>query len=109
LKWGHGGVAAGWFSGMRAIARPARRASAESSVLHYFARSGPTKEAHRRAFYRSDGLLRSVAGRGHARCLRVTLPRGLSNQPKRAAVADHSSPTHKGTIREGLGPARPHG
>jgi hypothetical protein len=27
------------------------------------ARSGPTKEAHRRAIYRSDGLLRSVAGR----------------------------------------------
>src|SRR6266511_2983417 len=29
----------------------------ESSVLHDFAQSGPTKEAHRRAIYRSDGIL----------------------------------------------------
>jgi hypothetical protein len=35
---------------------------AESSVLLFFARSGPTKEAHRRAMNRSGGLLRSVAG-----------------------------------------------
>jgi hypothetical protein len=44
-------------------ARPA--GPAESSVLRDSARSGPTREAHRRAFYRSDGLLRSGAGRGH--------------------------------------------
>jgi hypothetical protein len=35
---------------------------AQSSVFHNFARSGPTKEAHRRALNRSGGLLRSVAG-----------------------------------------------
>jgi hypothetical protein len=39
--------------GMRA--RPA--GPAQSSALHNFARSGPTKEAHRRAIYRSGGLL----------------------------------------------------
>ena len=40
--------AASWFSEMRAKrARPA--GPAQSSALHYFARSGPTKEAHRRA------------------------------------------------------------
>jgi hypothetical protein len=41
-------------------ARPAR--PAQSSVFHNFARRGPTKEAHRRALNRPDGLLRSVAG-----------------------------------------------
>jgi hypothetical protein len=41
-------------------ARPA--GPAESAALHYSARSGPTKEAHRRALDRPDGLLRSVAG-----------------------------------------------
>jgi hypothetical protein len=56
---------------------------AQSSALHDFARGGPTKEAHRRAMNRSGGLLRSVAGQGHARCLRVTLPRGASDQRKR--------------------------
>jgi hypothetical protein len=35
---------------------------AQSSVFHDFARSGPTKEAHRRALDRPDGLLRSGAG-----------------------------------------------
>jgi hypothetical protein len=41
---------------------------AESSVLHDFARSGPTKEAHRRALNQPDGLLpvRSEAGRARA-------------------------------------------
>jgi hypothetical protein len=37
-------------------ARPARRAG-WSSVFHYFARRGPTTEAHRRALNRPDGLL----------------------------------------------------
>jgi hypothetical protein len=46
-------------------ARPA--GPAESSALHDFARSGPTKEAHRRALNRSGGLLRSVAGRARLR------------------------------------------
>jgi hypothetical protein len=41
-------------------ARPA--GPAQSSALHDFARSGPTKEAHRWAIYSSGGLLRSVAG-----------------------------------------------
>jgi hypothetical protein len=36
-------------------ARPA--GPAQSSALHEFARSGPTKEAHRRAIYSSGGLL----------------------------------------------------
>jgi hypothetical protein len=45
----------------RMRARPA--GPAESSVFHYSARSGPTKEAHRRALNRPDGLLRSEAGR----------------------------------------------
>src|SRR5215218_456310 len=42
-------------------ARPA--GPAQSSVFHDFARRGPTKETHRRALNRPDGLLRSVAGR----------------------------------------------
>jgi hypothetical protein len=50
---------------MRANARPARRAG-PIVRLHNFARSGPTKEAHRRAINRSGGLLRSVAGWGRA-------------------------------------------
>src|SRR5215218_10199456 len=70
---------------------------AQSSVLHYFARSGPTKEAHRRAMNRSGGLLRSVAGQGHGRFLPVTLPRGASDQGKRAEAGDPKSPTPRGT------------
>jgi hypothetical protein len=62
---------------------------AESSALHDFARSGPTKEAHRRALYRSGGLLHSVAGQGHARFLRVTLPRERSDQGKRSEAGSH--------------------
>jgi hypothetical protein len=60
-KCGNGGAAATWFSGMRANARPARRAG-PIVRLPQFRSSGPTKEAHRRALNRSDGLLRSVAG-----------------------------------------------
>src|SRR5215212_9639253 len=56
---------------------------AQSSVFHNFARRGPTKEAHRRALNRSDGLLRSVAGRGHGRFLPVTPPRERPDQRKR--------------------------
>jgi len=49
------------FLGLRAKrARPA--GPTQSSALHNFARSGPTKEAHRRALNRSGGLQRSVAG-----------------------------------------------
>ena len=62
---------------------------AQSSALHYFARSGPTKEAHRRAMNRSGGLQRSVAGQGHGRFLPVTLPRGASDQRKRAEAGSH--------------------
>ena len=40
-------------------------------------------EAHRRAMNRSGGLQRSVAGQGHARFLRVTLPRERPDQRKR--------------------------
>src|SRR6266545_5190756 len=69
-----GGVAAKWFLYCaRMRARPV--GPAESSVFHNFARRGPTKEAHRRALDWPDGLLRGVAGRGHARFLRVTPPR----------------------------------
>jgi hypothetical protein len=74
----------------------------ESSALLLFARSGPTKEAHRRALYRSDGLLRSVAGQGHGRLLPVTLPRERSEQAKHTEAGDHRSPTPKGTIRGGI-------
>ena len=70
---------------MRANACPARR-PAESSALHYFARSGPTKEAHRRAMNRSGGLLRS----------------GASDQRKRAEAGDHRSPTPRGTHQGGI-------
>jgi hypothetical protein len=42
-------------------ARPA--GPAQSSVFRNSARRGPTKAAHRRAIYSSDGLLRSVAER----------------------------------------------
>jgi hypothetical protein len=58
---GNGGEAANWFSGMRAKrARPA--GPAQSSALHNFARSGPTKEAHRRAL--NDRADSYVAKRG---------------------------------------------
>jgi hypothetical protein len=43
---------------------PGPQGRAQSSVLHDFARSGPTKEAHPRALHRPDGHLRSVAGQG---------------------------------------------
>jgi hypothetical protein len=49
----------GFLECARMRARPV--GPAQSSTLHDFARSGPTKEAHRRALYRSGGLLRSVA------------------------------------------------
>ena len=70
---------------------------AQSSVFHNFARRGPTKEAHRRALDRPDGLLRSVAGQGHGRFLPVTLPRGASDQGKRAEAGSPRSPTPGGT------------
>jgi hypothetical protein len=50
-------------------ARPA--GPAQSFVFHNSARRGPTKEAHRRALNRPDGLLRSEAGRGHGRFART--------------------------------------
>ena len=71
----------------RMRARPA--GPAQSSALHDFARSGPTKEAHRRALNQPDGLLRSVAGQGHGRVLPVTLPRGASEQHKRTELGFH--------------------
>jgi hypothetical protein len=46
----------GFLDCARMRARPA--GPAESSALHYFARRGPTKEAHRRALNRSGGLQR---------------------------------------------------
>src|SRR5215207_695813 len=49
------------FLGCAIARRPA--GPAQSSALHDFARSGPTKEAHRRAINRSGELLRSEAGR----------------------------------------------
>ena len=80
---------------------------AQSSALHDFARSGPTKEAHRWAMNRSGGLQRSVAGQGHARVLRVTLPSERltkANGPRPATTAP--SPP-EGPIRGGVeGPIR---
>jgi hypothetical protein len=76
-------------------ARPA--GPAQSSVFHNSARRGPTKEAHRRALNRPDGLLRSVAGQGHGRFLPVTLPRGASDQGKRTEAGTPRSPTPGGT------------
>jgi hypothetical protein len=75
------------FECARMRARPA--GPAESSALHSFARSGPTKEAHRRAMNRSGGLQRSVAGQGHAQKPRVALPRGASDQAKRAEAGSN--------------------
>jgi len=43
----------GFLGCARMRARPA--GPAESAALHYYARSGPTKEAHRRALNRSGG------------------------------------------------------
>ena len=79
----------------RMRARPA--GPAQSSALHNFARSGPTKEAHPRAMNQSGGLLRSVAGQGHGRFLPVTLPRGASDQRKQAEAGSLRSPTPGGT------------
>jgi len=71
-----------WNARMRA--RPA--GPAQSSVFHNIARRGPTKEAHRRALNRPDGLLHSVAGQGHGRFLPVTLPRERPDLLKRAVA-----------------------
>src|SRR5215212_9064370 len=101
MKCGNSGEAATWFSECaRMRARPA--GPAESSVFHNFARSGPTKEAHRRALDRPDGLLRSVAGRGHARLLRVTPPaeRLTSTNSPRPATTAPSPP--EGPIKGGV-------
>jgi hypothetical protein len=96
MKCGNSGEAATWFSECaRMRARPV--GPAESAVFHNFARRGPTKEAHRRALDRPDGLLRSVAGQGHGRVLPVTLPRGASDQRKRAEAGVPRSPTPGGT------------
>jgi hypothetical protein len=43
--------------------------------------------------------LRSVAGQGHGRFLPVTLPRGASDQRKRAEAGSYGSPTPGGTRR----------
>ena len=59
------------FLRLRATARPARRAGLIVR-LHDFARSGPTKEAHRRAIYSLGGLQRSAAAGSH----RSPTPRG---------------------------------
>src|SRR5215218_6792497 len=76
MKCGNGGVAATWFSECaRMRAQPA--GPAESSALHDFARSGPTKDAHRRALDWPDGLLRSEAGRGCA-CGAMVQPKGMT-------------------------------
>src|SRR5215213_6011549 len=77
-------------------ARPA--GPAESSVFHNFARGGPTKEADPRALNQLDGLLRSVAGQGYARFVRVTLPRGASDQHKRTKASVHCPLTPEGPI-----------
>jgi hypothetical protein len=45
----------------------------------------------------SGGLQRSVAGQGHGRFLPVTLPRGASDQRKRAEAGSPRSPTPRGT------------
>ena len=82
-------------------ARPA--GPAQSSALHDFARSGPTKEAHRRALNRSGGLQRSVAGQGHGRFLPVTLPRERPDQGKRAEAGSPGTPAAWGPIRGGIG------
>src|SRR5215207_3056487 len=74
-----------------------RRALNRPDGLLNFARRGPTKEAHRRALNRPDGLLRSKAGRGHGRFLPVTPPRGASDQGKRAEAGARRSPTPGGT------------
>jgi hypothetical protein len=102
MKCGNSGEAATWFSECaRMRARPV--GPAESSVFHNFARRGPTKEAHRRALDRPDGLLRSVAGQGHGRFLPVTLPRGASDQGKRTEVGHHCPPHPlRDPLREGL-------
>jgi hypothetical protein len=58
----NGDVAASWFLRFaRMRARPA--GPAQSSALHDFARSGPTKEAHRRAMNQSGGLQRPDQGK----------------------------------------------
>jgi len=89
------------FLGCAIARRPA--GPAQSSALHYFARSGPTKEAHRRAINQSGGLLRSVAGQGHGRFLPVTLPRGASDQRKLAEAGTPRFPPPGGPIRGGVG------
>ena len=81
-------------------ARPA--GPAQSSVFHDFARSGPTKEAHRRALNRPDGLLRSVAGQGHGRFLPVTLPRERLTSANRPRPATTAPSPPEGPIKGGV-------
>ena len=51
---------------------------------------------------RSGGLLRSVAGQGHARFLRVTLPRERPDQAKRAAAGPTAPSPPEGPIKGGV-------
>jgi hypothetical protein len=76
----------------RARARPA--GPAQSSALHDFVRCGRTKEAHRRAFARSGGLLRSVAGQGH----------GQSDRGQRPQVPHPQGDPSGEELAWGLGP-----
>src|SRR5215216_4301198 len=85
-----GGAAASWFFLIARDARPARRAG-PIVRLPNSARRGPTKEAHRRAMTRPDGLLRSVA----------------SDQAKQAEAGNPRSPTPSGTHQGRVGRPRP--
>jgi hypothetical protein len=73
------------FLRLRANACPARRAGLIVRPPQ-FRPEWADEGGHRRALNRSGGLQRSEAGQGHARVLRVTLPRGASDQGKRPAA-----------------------
>jgi butyrate kinase len=77
-------------------ARPA--GPAQSSALHDFARSGPTKEAHRRAIYSSGGLLRSVAGRTYG--ARESLVSSLFATTSLASAHPAELPASDGRLEE---------
>jgi hypothetical protein len=101
-------------------ARPA--GPAQPSVLHDFARGGPTKEAHPRALNQPDGLLRSVvegapavsgiAPGGQDRRSELTARNSASGRVrglKSASAAGTLHPAAFGRCPHPAGPARGHG
>src|SRR4029453_15118961 len=72
----------------------------ESPALHYFARSGPTKEAHRRAIYRGSPV--PVTGTDSAPAARGAARPRCCHPNERASVMIGRTPLHARVAPGGL-------